>query len=282
MKLFHEMLGEKPEAAMLGAVAHELANANRRISDAVDYASKGVAETEAKTMEATLDSAKMQDYALMGGLALQWDTLGLAKLRAGDTVAAGRYIEAAWMLWQRATIGKHLVEVYEKQGKKQEALRVCRMALAAPLTRLGRDEEPDTKEKLEAVQKRLGGGGAVGTQTINGKIVPKLGSGGIELSELRSVKVPLRFALQGEAKNATLAIAIENGKKAVEIKFVEGDEQLRGAIKALAMARFHQPFPDDAPTRILRQGFVNCSNYTKECTFVFFPLENGVLPVRVE
>ena len=277
MRLFHEMLGEKPDPGMLGAVALELARANRRISDAMEYAMRGVAETEAKTMNATLDSASMTDYALMGGLALQWDTLGLAKLRAGDTASAAKYIEAAWMLWQRAPIGEHLVEIYEKQGKKQEAARISGMAMAAP----GKEDDADTTEKLEAAQKRLVGG-KVETMTINGKTVPRPGPGGMELSELRSVKVPRQFELHGEVRTATLAIAIENGQKTPQIRFVDGDEKLRPVIKALTGAKFHQPFPDDAPTRIIRQGFVSCSRYTNDCTFVFFPQENGVLPVRAE
>jgi uncharacterized protein HemY len=45
---FEKLLAGKPSARMLNAVAYAYANSNRRLSEAVDYASRAVAETPAK------------------------------------------------------------------------------------------------------------------------------------------------------------------------------------------------------------------------------------------
>ena len=212
-------------------------------------------------------------------LAAQWDTLGFSKFRSGDTVSAQKYIESAWLLWQRAIIGEHLIEVCEKLGKKQDAVRICRMALEAP----GKDDEPDLRNKLNAAQNRLGGSKS-DSMVVNAKAYKPYSSGGIELSELRSVKVPFPGELPSESKSATFAIVITNSQKTAEAKFVEGVEELRPAVKTLAAARFPQTFPDDTPAKLLLQGLLSCSKYTKSCMFVFLPLDSlaGPTPSRLQ
>ena len=88
----------------------------------------------------------------MSFLAAQWDTLGWAKFRSGDAESAENFVHSAWNLSPNSVVGEHLVEIYEKLGKKQQADHICQLALAAPRT----GEEPDTKEKLVAAQKRIG------------------------------------------------------------------------------------------------------------------------------
>lgn len=269
MALFKEMLGDKPDPGMLNGVAYELANANRRISDAVDYASRAVAETSAATMDLTPDHPTPTDYLRTRALAAQWDTLGYAELRSGDAPSAVKYLNAAWLLWQRATIGEHLIEVYEKLGKKQDAIRICRMALEAP----GKDDETDMREKLRAAQVRLGVSKS-DPVVVNRKPSRPFSSGGIELSEMRAVKVAFQSDLHGDYKSATFAILIENGEKTAQPRFLAGDEELRPAVKNLATAKYPQIFPDATPVKLLLQGMLSCSKYTKECTFVFFPLDS--------
>lgn len=272
MAEFQKFMGANPDAGALSSVAYQLASTNHRLEEALDYASRAVTETAAGTMKVALDTAKPDDYRSAMSLALVWDTLGLAKFRSGDLTSAEKYLEAAWLLWQHALIGEHLAEVYEREGKKQQATRICRMALAAP----GIEDNPGTQEKLEAALRRFGGA-EVESVATNRKSFPLLSSGGIELSELRAVKVPLQAELRRESKSATFAIAIENGQKTVQAKFVTGANELRPAAKALATANYRQPFPDETPARILRMGLLSCSKYMKECTLVLLPLDNPIL-----
>ncbi len=269
MALFKEMMESTPDPGMLNGVAYELARANLRISDALDFASRAVAKTSAASMDLTADPPSPTDYLRTRALAAQWDTLGFSKLRSGDAVSAEKYIESAWVLWQRAALGEHLIEVYEKLGKKQDAARICRLALAAP----GKDDEPDLRSKLDASQKRLGVSTS-DSMVVNAKAYKPFSSAGIELSEMRSVKVPFPGELPTESKSATFAIIITNGQKTAQARFVEGTEELRPAVKTLTAAKFPQTFPDDTPAKLILQGLLSCSKFSKGCMFVFLPLDS--------
>ena len=269
MALFKPMMESTTDPGMLNAVAYELANANRRINDALQFASRAVAETSAAGMDLTADPPSPTDYLRTRALAAQWDTLGFSKLRYGDALSAQKYLESAWVLWQRAALGEHLIEIYEKLGKKQDAAHICRLALAAP----GKDDEPDLRSKLDAAQKRLGVSTS-DSMVVNAKAYKPFSSGGIELSEMRSVKVPFPGELPSESKSATFAIIITNGPKTVQAKFLEGTEELRPAVRTLTASKFPQTFPNDTPAKLILQGLLSCSKFSKGCTFVFLPLDS--------
>jgi len=271
MDLFHEMLEDSEDpAGMLNGVAYELANSNHRISEALEYATRAVTLTEADTVKGDADSAGPTEYRRMIALAAQWDTLGLAETKAGNDAEAEKYLRAAWLLWQRAHVGLHLTELYEKEGKKKEAALICAMALEAP----GKDDEMDIRQRLAAAQARLGL--PQQSYTVNAKNYQKPPvSGGEALSEMRATKIPLPAGnVNLDQKNATFALVFENGKKEVGVRFVSGAEELKEVGKALATAKYQVAFPDERPTRLLRMGMLSCSRYTKECTFVVLPMES--------
>jgi tetratricopeptide (TPR) repeat protein len=268
MALFKQMLEGTPDPGMLNGVAYELTRANLRISDALDFASRAVAKISADTMDLTSDPPAPLDYVRTRALATDWDTLGWAKFRVGDTAAAEKYVEAAWLLFQHAIVGEHLMEIYEKLGKNKEAARVCRMAQAA----YGKDDEPDTRDKLRAAQDRLGVSKS-DSMVVNAKAYKPFSSGGIELSKMRSVKIPFPEELPSESKSATFAIVITNGQKTAQAKFVEGADELRPAIKTMATAKYPQTFPDETPAKLILQGLLSCSKFSKGCILVFFPMD---------
>jgi tetratricopeptide (TPR) repeat protein len=271
MELFQGMLDNNEDpAGMLNGVAYELANSNHRISEALEYATRAVMLTEADTVKGDADSAGPLEYRRMIALAAQWDTLGLAEARAGNEAEAEKYLRAAWLLWQRAQVGLHLLELYEKEGKKKEAARICAMALAAP----GKDDETDTRQRLAAAQTRLGV--PEESYTVSAKPYPRPPVSGAEaLSEIRTTKIPLPTGTAHlDQKNATFALVFENGKKEVGVRFVSGAAELKEVGKGLATAKYQVAFPDERPTRLVRMGLLTCSRYTKECTFVLFPMES--------
>ena len=183
MALFKEMIDSTADPGMLNGVAYVLARANLHISDALDFSSRAAAKLSSDTMDLTSDPPGPLDYLRTRAMAASWDTLGWVKFRAGDTTSAEKYVQAAWLLYQHAGIGEHLVEIYEKLGKKQNAAHICRLALAAP----GKDDEPDLRSKLDTAQTRLGISTSV-SLVVNAKSYKPFSSGGIELSEMRSVK----------------------------------------------------------------------------------------------
>lgn len=271
MELFRGMLENKEDpAGMLNGVAYELANSNHRVNEALEYATRAVTLTEADTVKGDADSPGPIEYKRMIALAAQWDTLGLAEARSGNEAEAEKYLRAAWLLWQRAQIGSHLVDLYEKEGKKKEAAGICAMALAAP----GKDDEADTRARLAAAQKRLGV--SEESYTVSAKTYRRPPVSGAEaLSEIRMTKIPLPAGITNvDQKNATFALVFENGKKEVGVRFESGAAELKEIGKALATAKYQVAFPDERPTRLFRTGLLTCSRYTKDCTFVLFPMES--------
>ena len=266
---FDKLLAGRPNPFLLNEVAYEYANANLRLDDALDYASSAVEDISAATMQVSLDSASPANFLLMAYLAADWDTLGWANFRSGDVASGEKYVYSAWMLSPNAIIGEHLVEIYEKLGKKLEADHICRLALEAP----GLQDEPDTKEKLLAAQKRIGIT-APETGTVSAKSYHPLGSGKAELSEMRTMKLPRKIELHAKSKIALFTIAIENNASAAKARYISGDKDLIPEAQALATVNYHQPFPDNSPVRILRAGWVSCSQYASDCSLVLFLVDD--------
>ena len=264
---FQKLLEGEPSAATLSTVAHEYLNANRRVREAADYAARAVAMTSVDTMKVSLSSAQTDDYLRMTELANGWDTLGWAKFLTGDAAGAEKYIFAAWKLWQRANIGEHLAEVYERLGRKHEAEYICSLALAAP----GLDDEFNLRGKLLELRGRLNAGGPQHdeAQSRDHRISPAE----ISLSEMRELKVPRKMAMR-RSSSAIYTVAIETGKRPAEVRFVSGSQSLDAEAPALAAAKFDQPLPDATPVRILRAGWFSCSEYSEYCTMVFFQADD--------
>jgi tetratricopeptide (TPR) repeat protein len=196
---FKKVLSDKESPEMLNDVAYEYAQASRHLEDALNYATRAEAQTAAESLKADLDSATSADFARTQSLAAEWDALGWVKFRSGDLAAAQKFIEAAWLELQSGVVGEHLVEVYEKLGKKREADRICRMAMEAP----GMKNDDATRGKLLAAQKRMGITNPK-PESANSSIPALPGPGGAELSEMRAVKVPMAIGLAEGTKSAIL------------------------------------------------------------------------------
>lgn len=268
---FKKALGNEPEPDQLNTVAYALAEANVHLGQALDYSARAVSSLSSQTMDISPDSPQPSEYKLIVQLAANWDTLGWIKFRMGDYSGAGKYLESAWQLMQTSTIGEHLVEVYEKLGKKQKAATVCNMALAAGAV-------PDLHQKLSEEMTRLRP--FLKAPTGPGTIVTRSGvpDGSMALSDMRTINIPFRTKLQGSPRMATFAISLTNGPRVDNVVFLSGAEELRKAITALAATKYPQPFPDDTPTRILRKATFSCSIYTKDCILVLMPVQDAAVP----
>ena len=261
---FQKALAANSSADMLNDVAYEYAEANVRLDDALEYANRAVRETSEQSAKISLEGVSIQDFSLMKRLPQEWDTLGWTKFRMGDAASAEKFLAAAWALSQEAVVGEHLAEAYQKVGKRRDADRVCRLALSAP----GMTKPSPFKDKLLALQKRIGVSKPEPARVVNGFPMPL--SGGAELSEMRAVKVPRKFTATEGVKNAAFIVLLKNGERTADVKFVNGDPELKVEAASLAQADFRQPFPDATPARIFHAGLLSCSKYTPECTYVWF------------
>ena len=255
MTHFRKALDLDSDAQTLNSVAYSLAQANRRLTEALHFAEEAVEKTEERTTSARWEAADPSNLGLMGDLAAQWDTLGWVKFRMHEFQAALRYLESAWYLMPATEVGDHLAQNYEMLGRKEEALKTYRLVLET----LPSAGDSQYREKISTKITSLSG---------NSPTRKEFG-----LSELRSYRVPEFKNWGGGYKSANFTITFTKGPTVQSVQFRDGAEELREASDALSELKFHITFPDDGPTRIVRLGILSCSAAAKGCTFAFIPVQ---------
>jgi len=236
----------QPAPLVWNDVAYELSKRKVHLDRAQQYAESAVAATAAALRNVSLDHLRLEDLALVSALAAYWDTLGWVYFQKGDLKQAEEFINAAWVLDQHAEIGDHLAQIYERRGEKARAERAYAMALAAerPL--------PETRQRLAAL---------VGDKQVDAMVDKYRG----ELARERTLKLGPLVKDGGEAE---FFVALAAGPKVEAARFIRGSEKLKPFSSALMMANFPAPFPDGAPTHVIRRGVLTCAQAASGCTFV--------------
>jgi tetratricopeptide (TPR) repeat protein len=163
----------------------------------------------------------------------------------GDLAKAERYVDAAWKLTQRAEIGDHLGQIYEKTGRRDKAIRAYAEALVA--------EQPD-----KIVREHLAGL-AGGPEKVDAIVTAHRE----DLFRARTIDLPVKGPA---SKKADFFVLVSSAGHVEGLKFVEGDEQMRALAPALQRLTADGWFPDDTPSKMLRRGIAACGS-TGTCTF---------------
>lgn len=270
VETYKKALTDDAEPYDLNEAAYALAEAKAHLPEALKYSTNAVESLSRATEDVEPENAGAKEYAQMTLLAANWDTLGWIKFQMGDAAGAKGYLVAAWDVWQSATIGEHLVQVYERLGEQRKAAAICNMANDTVLP----SDESGVKEKLTKELERLhsyvkkapgfGGKGSAYEQ------------GSIALSDLRMRDVNFQTKLKGQSASAQFTISLQNGRPVVAtVKFLSGAEELRAAEKTLAKIVYPNSFPDDTPAQILRKGTLTCTVYSKMCTLILMPSQEA-------
>ena len=241
-------LNPKPDT--WNAAAYVLADHNLDLAEAQEYAENAVQAHEREAAGLQLDSPGESSLRLMDQLVVEWGTVGWVYFRQGNLEKAEKYLRAAWVMSQRAVIGDHLGQVYEKLGRREAAMHMYACALGVAET------AEETRERLSNLVKDEV---QIRTLVLDART---------ELSRVRTVqlgKLVPKFA-SGE-----FIVLFAPGSKVEGVRFRGGDEALRSATQAVACAKFDLPFPDDAPTKLVRKGRLVCSEYSG-CDFAFDPV----------
>lgn len=254
MEAFDKAFEIAPVPPVWNNVAYELSVKNVRLDRAQQYAESAVAATAAMLRNIQLDRITINEFGMVSSIASFWDTLGWVHFRNGNLEKAEKFVRAAWLLRQQGEVGDHLGQIYEKQGRKAEAIRVYAQAMVA--TR----PVPETKAHLAAL--------AGGEDKIEGL---KL-KGAAELSEMRTVQLGKLLREKAEA-DFLIVFSSVSGNKPEEVKFIGGSEKVRPLGEALRGAKYKTVFPDETPTRIVRRGTLKCLP-DGGCIFVMLPPDN--------
>jgi tetratricopeptide (TPR) repeat protein len=255
MEQFHKAIESQRTSGALNAAAYAMAEANYELPEALAYAKECVEKIEQESTETT--AGDLREPWTTVSLAAEWDTLGWVKFRMGDLGGAQKYLEAAWRLMQSPEGGEHVGELYEKIGKKQQALEQYSMALNA----LGLKGDGDLRQRLTEKIATLKAGGAT-----------KKGDAGGELSALRSYKLELPKGWSGYGMGAVRLELVNGAPVRVSASFVSGSEELRKYAPTLEKANFRIVFPDERAAKIAVMGTLSCSEASRACTLVLQPV----------
>jgi tetratricopeptide (TPR) repeat protein len=252
--LLATLRGQTLDAEAQNEFAYVLADTATELAVALEFAQKSVTAFEEQSKAVTLTTVSKDDLRRVRALGETWDTLGWAYFRTGDLAKAEKFINAAWVLVQESGLADHLGQVYERQGKKAEAIHAYQLALTTY-----RADRPETRQRLE----KLGGT----AEPFAAGVLNQRTSLRDELSQMRSIPVP---GITEQTGNAEFFLLFSvNGVE--EVRFISGSGKLEQASGVLSRLSYKLPFPDEGPERIARRGILSCSQYTTpKCNFVLF------------
>jgi tetratricopeptide (TPR) repeat protein len=193
----------------------------------------------------------MRDMAGVMALSSYWDTLGWVAFKRGDIEKAEKYIRASWRLSQGGEVGDHLAQIFEKKGRKADAVKLYAEALS------GNRPVIDTKDRLAAL---------VGDKNKTTELIE------LHRPELSKERTYPLGKLLNKSVSADFLVVLSPGK--VEgVKFVSGSDELKSYGTKLDALNFGEIFPDDTPTKIVRRGIMSCTATSGECLFVLMQPE---------
>jgi tetratricopeptide (TPR) repeat protein len=228
-------------------VAYQLALKRVELDRAQQYAESAVAAVTAESRNFTISRVTPRELAVVESLAAYWDTLGWVMFAKGDLAGAETLVSASWWIGQHSEVGDHLGQIYEKQGRREDAIRVYAAALNAERP------APATRDRLAAL---------VGRDAIDAVIKTHAST----LTSMRAVSVPPRSALQG---TADFFVLLGSGSEVEAVSFISGDDTLRDMADGLRKARLGSIFPNDSPAKLIRRGTLTCEKAA--CTLTLIP-----------
>jgi len=245
---FDKVLKDQPSANDLNDIGYVLSDTNMQLDDGLKYAERAVKMEEGATMEIDLQNLDTKALQTVPSLAAYWDTLGWAHFRLGHLDQAEKYVNAGWLLSQKPVIGDHLGQIYEKEGKRDLAIKAYAFTLA---TKRPPDE---TKARLDALHPRESA----------------TGWGAVELQNLRIIDVQVSPKPKKHV-SADFVMLVVPGPKIALIRFLNGADGFPGAEEAVKNAKFDMTLPDEGPVQILRRGVIDCEPEIPQCNVALTP-----------
>ncbi len=256
---FDRALELSPGPSVQNEIAAALAMHKTGVDRAREIALSAESTLTARLRDLNLADLKRQDLPLVNQLGDCWDNLGMVELQAGHSAAAERYFAAAWELTQNGIPAHHLGQLYERSGKRAQAIDYYAFAAASPRS------EPASRARLSAL---------MGSDGSAGKVMAKRG----ELGNLRSFPVP---GAHGEGTGEFFVMLGAGatpgaGPRVEEVRFVSGDASVKPLAEALKKVAFKMTVPDDGTdVRLFRRGMLVCFPATKttpnSCDFILIP-----------
>ena len=239
---FDRAIELRPLPDVLNAAAYTLAERGVRLDRAEQYARAALDSAAAPLLGLTLDAAGPSEMSGLTTLAHIWDTLGWVFFQKGDLPAAERYLRAARFLDSgTGTIADHLGQLYQRSGRRAEAIKAYAAALATG------DSFPQARGRLAA----LAGGAARVERLVN-----EAAHGDVQAS--RTLRIARATRLNG---SGIVELLFAPGPRIEAMRFTSGPDELRTLADGIRAATSSFPvlFPDSTPIRLPMRGLLSCS-----------------------
>ncbi len=233
MAQFEKAISVSPSPLTWNNIAYSLAEQNVQLDRADKYADAAINALQTQLRDVQLDRLRFQDLSAALFLYDIWDTKGWIEFKRGDPDKAEQYITAAWQASGSGSIGEHLGEIYEKQGKREQAIRAYLFSLASDLP------SDSARARLTALGVSKG-------------LDHKVEEARHDLQRQRTTT--LKTSGQGSAQFFLLL----SPAKVEQVKFIKGSDGLKSLSEVLEKTDVGMKFPVTAEVRVVRRGVVTC------------------------
>jgi Flp pilus assembly protein TadD len=233
MAAFDRAVAASPNPVVWNNIAYSLAEEKVQLDRANQYSDAAISAIETQLRDVNLDNLRLQDIGVANLLYNIWDTKGWVEFQRGNLDAAERYIRAAWEATGSGSISEHLGEIYEKRGNKDDAIHYYVLALT------GQSPSLEARTRLEA----LG---------VTGDLDSRIAKARAETLALRT------HILSATGKGAGDFFVLASPAKNDQVKFVNGDAEIKALADVVKSANLEIKFPEASSVRALRRGTVTC------------------------
>jgi TonB family protein len=243
-KAFEKSAQLQPVPFRWNAVAYEMAVNKLDLGQAEKYAQSAIAAAVLQMRDTSLDRLTREDAAKASRIASYWDTWGWIQFQKGDLQEAEKYVRCARMIHSLSVNSDHLGQIYEKQGRKTDAVRMYQMALAADSL------AAETQERLVALANPQAN---ISSMTEEGRAL---------LKESSTIIVKNSHQVEGFGE---FWILLSPGPTVRGVKFISGDDELAPFAKDLESISYPNTFPEATELRLLRRGRLACTHSSPDC-----------------
>jgi tetratricopeptide (TPR) repeat protein len=205
---------------------------------------------EKRTAEYTIDAANSKAFADSSNLTASWDTLAYILLLQGKAKAAQPYFEASWFNRQDIAVGNHLAQTYEALGRKGDALKMNRLALATEFAANSKDDYAEVKANITRLEK------------ADAKVASDLPA---TLQDMRTYHVKKVAGAEGGG-----TVRVQLGTDGITAALlVSGGPSLKPVLDEVRKLKTPGAAPAGSQARVLRDAVLYCGKTSTTCDFVF-------------
>ena len=243
--------------------AYRLAERSVELDTARKWAQTAITIDSAYLSDLSLDHVTPSQMSKVNTLTNYWDTLGWVYFRMGSDEQALSYVDAAWRMHPTPTKGDHLGQIYEKLGRREDALHTYAMAVAAAdLSKRGASSPEDLVEARERLTQ---------LSEKEADLASLIEQGRADLETFRSITVENPAKLVGSADFIVKVVR----NKTVDVRPIAGNASFSRFSEVLLKSPLPLRIPEASEMEILRRGTLSCKQDAAECQFTLLGTEDA-------